>query len=117
MTQEEAIRQLKNQIVPNGQPASIEAIAMAVSALEKEKEPAPSANGTSPKNNFTNKNDNTEKGFCQEAVEISSRWVKDMIRLADRYSKDRNALIYEQIQLIEILISVSDFNNYRTKEE
>ena len=47
MTQEEAIRQLKNQIVPNGQPASIKAIAMAVSALEKEKEPAPSANGTS----------------------------------------------------------------------
>ena len=37
MTQEEAIRQLKNQIVPNGQPASIEAIAMAVSALEKGK--------------------------------------------------------------------------------
>ena len=33
----------------------------------KEKEPAPSANGTSPENNFTNKNDSTEKGFCQEA--------------------------------------------------
>ena len=34
---------------------------------EKEKEPAPSANGTSPNNNNPISNDNTEKGFCQEA--------------------------------------------------
>ena len=37
---------------------------------EKEKEPAPSANGTSPSKNNSISNDNTEKGFCQEAVEI-----------------------------------------------
>lgn len=67
MTQEEAIRQLKNQIVPNGQPASIKAIAMAVSALEKEKEPAPSANNASSKTNTSVNNDTTENRFCQEA--------------------------------------------------
>ena len=70
MTRADAIRQLKNQIVSNGQPASIEAIAMAVSALEKEKEPAPSANDASSKTNTSVNNDTTENRFCQEAVEI-----------------------------------------------
>ena len=80
----------------------------------KEKEPAPSANGTSPNNNNPICNDSTEKGFCQEASEISEQRVEDMIHLADKYGIDRNALIYAQIQLFELLISVSDFNNYRT---
>ncbi len=36
---------------------------------EKEKEPAPSANGTSLNNNNSVSNDNTENRFCQEAFE------------------------------------------------
>lgn len=48
MTKHEAIRQLEGQINPNNPMiASIEAIEMAISALQKEKEPAPSANDAS----------------------------------------------------------------------
>lgn len=70
MTKHEAIRQLKMQINPNNPMiANIEAIAMAIAALQKEKELTPSANDASSKEeNLSKKNDSTEKAKCQEAI-------------------------------------------------
>ena len=69
MTVEEAIKQLREQVVPNGSPASVDAIAMAISALEKEKEPAPQEAETSSNNNCSIKNDNIKLNIFQEIID------------------------------------------------
>ena len=74
MTVEEAIKQLREQVVPNGSPASVDAIAMAVAALEtleeKEKEQALQEAKTSSNKNFSIKNDNTKSKECQEDIDV-----------------------------------------------
>lgn len=71
MTKAEAIRQLQRQVSwPLGERASIETISMAIAALVKENEPAPSANDTSSgtQNKFLQDNDNTDLQKCQEVI-------------------------------------------------
>ena len=71
MTVEEAIKRLREQVAPRlpKRPEIIEAMAMAIEALEiweKEKEPAPQETVTSSNNNYSIKNDNTRLKICQE---------------------------------------------------
>lgn len=68
MTREEAIRQLKKQMMPSAPIASIEAVEMAVKALEQEKEPAPSANDASSKQKSYKNNDTAQSEICQEEL-------------------------------------------------
>lgn len=49
MTKNEAIKQLKNQVAPKGRQASMEAIGIAITALETEKEPDTAGTVTSSK--------------------------------------------------------------------
>lgn len=68
MTREEVIRQLKELLTQNKDCVSPDVISAAITFLE-EKEPAPSANDTSSKEeNLSKKNDSTEKAKCQEAI-------------------------------------------------
>ena len=75
MTVKEAIKQLREQIVPNGSPASVDAIAMAIEALErleeKEKEQALQEAKTSSNNKYSIKNDNTRLKECQEVIDLA----------------------------------------------
>ena len=76
MTVKEAIKQLREQVVPNGSSASVDAVAMAVAALErleeKEKEPAlQEAEASSSKNNSIG-NDNTKLKECQEVINLAA---------------------------------------------
>ena len=72
---------------------------------EKEKEPAPSANGTSPENNFTNKNDNTEKGFCQAQAKINLRWVEETKRLAEKHGCDVILEVAFQAKILNMVVN------------
>lgn len=72
MTKSEAIEQLKNQVAPKGQQASLEAVGIAITALETEKEPDTAGTVTSSKEDQmkifkTNcyQYDNTEPIICQ----------------------------------------------------
>lgn len=67
MTKEEAVRQLKELLTQNRDCVSPDVISTAITFLE-EKEPAPSANDTSSKENISMNNDSTEKAKCQEAI-------------------------------------------------
>ncbi len=70
MTVEEAIKELRRQQSMMGVPASAEAIQTAISALEKEKEPAlQEAEASSSKNNSIG-NDNTKSKECQEDIDV-----------------------------------------------
>ena len=70
MTVEGAIKELRRQRSMMGVPASSEAILMAISALEKEKEPALQEAKTSSNKNYSNKNDNTKLKECQEDINV-----------------------------------------------
>ena len=73
MTVEEAIKQLRQRQSMMGTPASAEAFRMALSALEKEKEPAPQEAETSSQKNNSIDNDNTKLKICQEIIEVAAR--------------------------------------------
>ena len=69
MTREEAIRLLKLMYQQSKCEADDIALDMAIKALKKEKEPAPSeAVTSSEEENLSKKNDSTEKAKCQEAI-------------------------------------------------
>ena len=70
MTVEGAIKELRSQQSMMGVPASAEAILMAISALEKEKEPALQEAKTSSNKNVSIKNDNTKLKECQEVIDL-----------------------------------------------
>ena len=75
MTVEEAIKRLREQVAPRlpKRPEIIEAMAMAIEALEiweKEKEPALQEAKTSSNKNYSNKNDNTKLKECQEDINV-----------------------------------------------
>ncbi len=77
MTREEAIRELEKALYENDdeeQLISFETLKMALKVLKKE--PAPSANDASPKQNYPKKNDNTEKAKCQESVDYQHKYLK-----------------------------------------
>lgn len=86
MTREEAIRQLKIQIMPIAPIARIEAIEMAISALQQEKEPAPSANDASSKQKSTVNNDTSEKAKCQDLPQLigNLKMIYDGLSEAER---------------------------------
>lgn len=65
MTKSEAIEQLKNQVAPKGRQASMEAVSMAITALETEKEPDTAGTVTSSKSKSIYEYDNTEPIICQ----------------------------------------------------
>ncbi len=92
MTKAEAVRQLKKSLKLCGPPASPEAIEFAISALQKEKKPAPSANDASPKENLSKKNDSMEKAKCQEAID-------DVI---DRMTSTYNTLTPEERRIWDL---------------
>ena len=69
MTIEKAIKELEDLRHLALTQRANDAILMAIAALEKENEPASSANDdTSSEENYYNKNDSTEKKKCQEAI-------------------------------------------------
>ena len=68
MTIEKAIKELEDLRHLALTQRANDAILMAIAALRKENEPASSANDTSSKENYYNKNDSTEKKKCQEAI-------------------------------------------------
>lgn len=55
-----------------GVPASAEALLMAISALEKEKEPALQEAKTSSSKNSSIDNDNTKLKICQEVIDLAA---------------------------------------------
>ena len=80
MTLKEAIEELKRQhaalTMETGIPVSADtniALSMAISALEKEKEPALQEAKTSSNNNNSINNDNTKLKECQEVIEVAAR--------------------------------------------
>lgn len=68
MTREEVIKRLNHVYDCTTDAMDGAAIDMAIKALQKENEPAPSANDTSSEENYYNKNDSTEKKKCQEEI-------------------------------------------------
>ena len=77
MTVERAIEELKRQYaaltMETGIPVSANtniALSMAISALEKEKEPALQEAKTSSNNNYSIKDDNTKLKECQEVIDL-----------------------------------------------
>lgn len=92
MTKAEAIRQLKKQMIPNAPIASMEAILMAIAALQKENEPASPKGNTSSENQkdyICKNNDSTEKKKCQEAI---CQAIDNMITIYERMSpEEQNA--------------------------
>ena len=85
MTKDVAIRLLK--LMHQQAQCSNDDIAldMAISALQ-EKEPAPSANDTSSKEeNLSKENDSTEKAKCQEEITVSKELSKDLFQLMFNY--------------------------------
>ena len=68
----EAIERLMSYIINRSSinPKDGKAIQMAISALEKEKEPAPQEAETSSKSNTSIKNDNTKSKECQEDIDV-----------------------------------------------
>ena len=68
MTIEKAIKELEDLRHLALTQRANDAILMAIAALQKENEPAPSANDTSSKENYLNNNDTSEKAKCQEAI-------------------------------------------------
>lgn len=80
MTREEVIRQLKELLTQNKDCVSPDVISAAITFLE-EKEPAPSANDTSSKQNLSKENDSTEKAKCQEEITVPKELSKDLFQL------------------------------------
>ena len=72
MTVKEAIKELRRQQSMMGVPASAEAIQMAISALEKEKELALQEAKTSSNNNNSISNDNTKLKECQGVIKFAA---------------------------------------------
>ena len=78
MTVEEAIKKLKNleksrdfkHYLSTESPTCFSALSMAISALEKEKEPALQEAKTSSNNNYSIKDDNTKLKECQEVIDL-----------------------------------------------
>lgn len=72
MTREEVIERLRCFICEHVLgPKEIEAVKMAIAALQKENEPAPSEDNTGYENQkkyFRNNNDTSKKAKCQEAI-------------------------------------------------
>ena len=75
MTVEEAIMELKrHQVMQRVLPVSTKAaIQMAISSLEKEKEPAPQEAETSSNKNYSIYNDNIKWEICQEIINVAAR--------------------------------------------
>lgn len=80
MTKSEAIKQLKDQIAPKGQQASLEAVSMAITALETEKEPDTAGTVTSSKEDqmkilkkMCYQYDSTKSKICQENFQQSEK--------------------------------------------
>lgn len=77
MTREKAIRELEKALYENDdeeQLISFETLKMALKALKKE--PAPSANDASSEQNYSKRNDSTEKEKCQESVDYQDKYLK-----------------------------------------
>lgn len=89
MTTREAIRLLLNPMKQRTQCyAEALALNMAIAALEKENEPAPSEDNTgyeNQKNYFRNNNDSTEKAKCQEAeaIDLPEELIEDLFKLVN----------------------------------
>lgn len=110
MTKIEAIEQLRNQVAPNGQRASLEAVSMAIIALETENEPAPATTDTSSKTNNLQVNDSTLFSICQEGL----------LKIIDRilsYSNDADMYAVGYLQAIYDVLEKSGNRNAITEEE
>lgn len=90
MTREEVIERLRCFICEHVLgPKEIEAVKMAIAALQKENEPASPKGNTSSEENYYNKNDSTEKKKCQDAIRKA---VGNMITIYERMSpEEQNA--------------------------
>ena len=103
MTVEEAIKQLREQVVPNGSPASVDAIAMAISALEKEKEPAPQEAETSSNNNNSISNYNIKLNICQEIIEEQ---LESLIKYFSHQLSDEEQIAFNEGQRYRELLFI-----------
>ena len=97
MTVEEAIKRLREQVAPRlpKRPEIIEAMAMAIEALEiweKEKEPAPQEAETSSSKNSSIYNDNIKLKICQEVIDNQIKELLDYFngQLSDDEQKTFN---------------------------
>ena len=95
MTVEEAIKELRRQRSMMGVPASTEAVLMAISALEREKEPQPEqADKDSSKNNSID-NDNTRLKICQDIID---KQIKEILDYYDGQLSDDEQKIFDEGQ-------------------
>jgi len=76
MTREEVIKRLNHVYDCTADAMDGAAIDMAIKALQKENEPAPSANDTSSEENYPNNNDTAELKKCQEEVDYQDKYLK-----------------------------------------
>ena len=79
MTIEKAIKELEDLRHLALTQRANDAILMAIAALQKENEPAPSEDNTGYENQkkyFRNNNDSTEKKKCQEKVDYQDKYLK-----------------------------------------
>ncbi len=81
MTREEVIRILEVIRSRSIVPRTSDALLMAIDALNKENEPAPSANDTSSEENYPKNNDTTEKAKCQEAINLPEELIENLFKL------------------------------------
>ena len=91
MTKSEAIKQLKNQVASKGQQASLEAVGIAITALETEKEPDTAGTVTSSKNNNPKYNDTL---CCEKCQENNTKQLNRILSMLDIFvepqAKKRN---------------------------
>ncbi len=92
MTRQEAVKRLNHVYDCTADAMDGAAIDMAIEALQKENEPAPSEDNTGYENQkkyFRNNNDTSEKAKCQEAI---CQAVDNMITIYERMSpEEQNA--------------------------
>ena len=93
MTVEEAIEELKGLAISTISSKRERALSIAISALGKEKEPAPQeAETSSSKNNFIN-NDNTRLKICQDVID---KQIEDRVDYYNnQLSNDEQAVFNE----------------------
>ena len=105
MTVEGAIKELRRQQSMMGVPASAEAIQMAISALEKEKEPALQEAKTSSNNNYSIKNDNTKSKECQEVID---RQIEELLDYFNGQLSDEEQKAFNKGQRFRELVFVQE---------
>ena len=95
MTVEEAIRELSKLLSPYRDTVMDKALSIAISALEKEKEPALQEAKTSSNKNVSIKNDNTKLKICQDIID---KQIKEILDYYDGQLSDDEQKIFDEGQ-------------------